>query len=89
LESIWNVQRSWCLGDGSAYLTTECLNAYAEFLEIDKEETVHIAQVFGNVQAYCGDEITQVLFRFPSSSHFLCQRNRVIAMTYLLLEQTC
>lgn len=60
LKEIWNVERSWCLGDGGAYLTMDCLNAYGEFLEIGKEDTVNLAKVFDNVHVYCTDEITEV-----------------------------
>ena len=54
------MQRSWCLGDGGAYLTPECLATYGAFLGVEKQETIELTKVWANVQEYCGNEETQV-----------------------------
>lgn len=60
LENIWNIERSWCLGDGGAYVTKECMDAYGTFLEIESKDIQDLVKVFDNVQSYCGNEITEV-----------------------------
>ena len=60
LDAIWTVPKSWCLGDGGAYLTAECLNAYGGFLDIDEAQTVALATAWGGVQEYCGNEASRV-----------------------------
>jgi hypothetical protein len=54
------VPQAWCLGDGSAYLSEECLDAYAELLDVAKEDTITLAAIFADVHWQCGNNAHRV-----------------------------